>query len=118
MDSIQDLQEGMLGQLIIAHESALFGDVGEKITLGTVFDHDKGAVRAVKNAEQGYHIGMLARLVMKSNLSSLEAPCPGIQSGFGESLDRVSDVGQDVDGLVDHSIGTNSKDRDKFQSTG
>lgn len=118
LNGIQNLQESMLGQLIIAHKSALFGDVGEQVALGTKFNHDERAVRAVQDAEQRDNIGMLAGLVVQGDLSSLEASLPGIQSGFGESLHGIGDIGQDVDGLVDHSIGTDSKNGDKFQSSG
>lgn len=108
LDGIQDLQERVLGQLIVAHEPALFGDIGEQVALWAEFDHDERAVRAIQNAEERDHIGMLAGLMVKSDFPPLEPSLSGIQSGFGKSLHGIWDVRQDVDGLVDHSIGTNS----------
>ena len=118
LDGIQNLQEGMLGQLIVAHEPALLGDVGEQVTLGTELNHDESAIRAVQNADQRHNIGVLAGLVVQRDLSSLKASLSGIQSDLWQGLDRIGDIGQDVDGLVNDSISTDSKDRDKFQSAG
>ncbi len=118
LDGIQNLQEGMLGQLIVAHEPALLGDVGEQVTLGTELNHDESAIRAVQNADQRHNIGVLAGLVVQRDLSSLKASLSGIQSDLWQGLDRKWDMGQDVDGLVNDSISTDSKDRNKFQSSG
>lgn len=108
----------MLGQLVVADESSSFGDVGEQVTLGAEFNHDESTVWALKNAQQGDDIRVLAGLVMERDLPPLEASLPGIQSGLGEGLHSIGSVGEDVDGLVDHSVGTNSEDRDKFQTSG
>ncbi len=118
LDGIQNLQESMLGQVIVADEAALLGDIGEQVAFRTEFNHDERAVRTVQDAKQGDHIGVLAGLVVEGNLSSLETSLSGIQSGLGERLHGIGDVGQDVDGLVDNSIGADSEDRDKFQSAG
>jgi hypothetical protein len=118
LNGIQNLQEGMLGQLIVAHETALLGDVGEQVTLGTELNHDESAIRAVQNAEQRHNIGVLARLVVQSDLPSLKASLSGVQSNLWQGLHGVRDIAQDVDGLVNDSISTDSKDRDKFQSSG
>ncbi len=118
LDGIQNLQEGMLGQLIVAHEPALLGDIGEQVTLGTELNHDESAIRAVQNADQRHNIGVLAGLVVQRDLSSLKASLSGIQSDLWQGLDRKWDMGQDVDGLVNDSISTDSKDRNKFQSSG
>ncbi len=118
LNGIQNLQEGMLGQLVVAHEQARLGDVGEQVTLWAKFHHDEGAVRAVQDAEQRDHIGMLASLVMESDLPALEASLSLVQSQFGQGLHGIRDVGQDVDGLVDDSIGANSKDGHELQTAG
>lgn len=99
-DRIQDLEEDMLGEPIVANEPALFCDVGEKVAFGAELDHDKGTVRTVEDAMQGNHVRMLARLVVKRNFSSLDPPLPSIQAGLGKRLDGVGDVGQDIDSLV------------------
>jgi hypothetical protein len=83
LDGIQNLQESMLGQMIVAHEPAVLGDVREQVTLGAEFDHNEGAVRAFQDAQEGHNIGMVTCLIVQSDLSSLEAALPGIQSSLG-----------------------------------
>src|SRR5258705_10950433 len=107
LDGIQNLQESMLGQVVVADEAAVLGDVGEQVTLGAELDHNKRAVRAFQDAQQGHNVGMLARLVVQSDFSSLEAALPRIQSCLGEGFHGIRDVGESVDGLVDHSISAN-----------
>lgn len=117
LDCIQNLQEGMLGEEVVSNESALFGDVGKQIAFWTVLDHHECAVWAVKNLDQGDHIGMLAGKVVELYLSFLEPALSGIQSNFGQGLDGVWLVGEDVNGCVDHPVGADSKDRSELESS-
>ena len=52
LNGIQDLEERMLGELIVSNESAVLGDVREEVSFGTEFDDHKGAVRTVENTDQ------------------------------------------------------------------
>lgn len=115
LNSIQELEKGMFGQSIITDEMALFRDVGEEITLRAILHHNICAFWAVQNSLQGNHVGMLASLVVKSNLGLLEATLPGIQSMFGESLYCVELVGVNVDSSIDDTISSDTEDRDQFE---
>lgn len=108
LDGIQDLQESMFGELVVAHKPAMFSDVREQVAFGAELHYNERAVRALEDAQQGHDIGMLARLIVKSNFPSLEAPLPGVQTSLGEGFHGIWDVGESVDGLVDHSISANS----------
>lgn len=110
LNSIQELEKGVLGQSIITHEMALFGDVGEEIAFRAILHDNIRAFWAIQNPFQGNHVGMLAGLVMKSNLSLLKSSLPGVQSMFGKSLYRVEFVGIDIDGSVDHAVSSNTED--------
>lgn len=118
LDSIQNLKKSMFGQLVVTHKVALFSNVGEKVAFRAEFNDDKRAIWAVEYADQGYHVGMLTSLMMKSYLSSLETMLSGIQSMFRKCLYSIGNVSVDVDGLVNNAVGSNTKDRDKFKSIG
>ena len=108
LNGIQNLEKGMLGQLVVADESAVFRDVGKQVTFRAELNHDKGTIRTLQYAEEGDDIAMLARLVVKGNLSSLEAPLPGVQASLGKGLYGIGYVGESVNGLVNHSVSANS----------
>ena len=42
----------MLGLDIMTDVVAFLGDLGKKITLRTILDHDEGTIRAVKDLDQ------------------------------------------------------------------
>ena len=48
---VQDLQKGVLGQLIVANKSTVLGNIGEEVAFRTVFNHDKCAIRAFKDPQ-------------------------------------------------------------------
>ena len=117
--SIQDLKEGLLDQVVVPNVIPTFRDAGEQVTLGTVLQHDKGAVLRIHDLDQGNHIGMLAGQMMELYLSLLKPSLPGVQSSLVESLDRVGTVVVgDVDGSVDNSISTHSDDTGQLEATG
>lgn len=116
LDGIQDLEEHMLGQSIVAHKTALLSNIGEQVALGTIFDYDKCAIGAIQNAHHGNHIGMLAGLVMQSDFPTLEALLSRIQSMFGECLNSIEVVGAYVDSLVNNTVRSDSEDGDKLES--
>ena len=118
LDGIQDLQECMLGKMVVPNEAALFGDVGEQVTLRTEFEYHESTIGAVEYSNQGHHVGMLASSMVKSYLSALDPSLASIQAGLRQCLDGIGDVGQDIDSLVHDSKGTDSKDGDKLQASG
>ncbi|RMZ80780.1 hypothetical protein DV737_g2862, partial [Chaetothyriales sp. CBS 132003] len=118
LDSIQDLEKGTLGELIVPDEMAMLGDIREKVTLWTEFQHHEGAIRTIQDSDQGYHIGVLARFVMEFNLAPLDSPLPRVKANPGKCLHGVRDVCQDINGLVHNSEGTNTKNGDKFKTAG
>lgn len=52
LDSIQELEEHVLGESIISNKAASFSDVAEKVTFRAVLDHNECAVGAVQDAQQ------------------------------------------------------------------
>ena len=109
-DGIQDLKERMFGEIVVSDKTALFSDVGEEVAFRTKLEHHKGAVRAVENAYQGDHVGVLTSSMVKSYLSTLDPTLTSIKASFGKSLDGIRNIGQDIDGLVDNSKSADSKD--------
>ena len=61
---VQNLQKGLLHQMVIANVVAAFGDTCEQVALGTVLQYDKGAVLGVHYFDQRHYIGMMAGLVV------------------------------------------------------
>lgn len=116
LNSVQDLEENVFGKSIITDKVSLFSDVGEQVAFRAVFEHNESAVRAIQNAHQGDHVGMLASLVMQSDFAALETLLSVIQSMFGESLHGVQFVSEDVNRLVNDAVRSNTKDRDQFES--
>lgn len=108
LNGVQKLKEDVLSESVISNKAAAFSDVAEEITFWAVLDYNECAVGAVQDAHQGNHVGMLAGLVVHSDLSSLEALLSGVQSMFGQGLDSVKFVGVDVDCLIDYAIGAHS----------
>ncbi len=114
--SIQDLEESMLGEIVVPNESALLSNVGEKIAFRAKFKDHKSAVGTVEDADQGHHVGMLASLVVESYLLALNSTLTGIKTSLGKSFDGVGDVCQDINGLVDSSKRADSKDGHELQT--
>ena len=52
IDSVQDLQENTLCQVIVTDVAASFGDVGKEVAVGTILDNDKGAVGRVDDLDE------------------------------------------------------------------
>ena len=117
-NGVQDLQESVLGQRIVADELSSLGDVGKEVTLGAKFDDNKSAIRTIQDSHQRNDVGMLAGFVVQFNLSLLEPPLPRVESSFGQGFDGVRDVCVDIDGGVDHSICSNAENRGKLQPAG
>lgn len=118
LNSVQDLQESVLGHPVVTNKVTLLGNIGEQITFGAKLNDHKNAIRTVQDADQGNHIGMLASLVVQGDLAALEAVLARVQAGLGKGLDGIGDLSVQVDGLVDDTIGSNSKNRDQFQPSG
>ena len=51
-DGVQNLEESVLGQTVIADESSLFGDIGKEVSFRAEFHDHKGTVRTVEDANQ------------------------------------------------------------------
>ena len=115
-DSVQDLKESMLCQVIVANEAVPLGNVGEQVAIWAVLDHHECAVRTVQDFHQLEHIGVLARVVMQLDFPSLEFALTMIQANLGQGFDSIGPPSGDVDGGVDHAISTNPEDGGEFQS--
>jgi len=107
---VQDLQKGTLRQMVISDKVATFSDAGKQIALWTKLNDNESAIHGVHNAHQGYHIGMLAGHVMQADFPLLELALPGIEPCFVQCFDGIWDVGVDVYGAVDYTIGTHTQD--------
>lgn len=118
LDGIQDLEKDPFDQGIVAHKVALFGDAGEQITLGAEFDDHIGTVDGIHYTDQGNNIGMLASQMVELDFALLELELPGIKSDLVQCFDGIHHIGVDVDGGVDHAVGTNSKNACQFQPVG
>lgn len=116
LDRIQDLEERMFGQVIIA-VLAFVCDVREQVAFRTEFEDHKSAVGVGDDSQERDHVGMLAGPIVKGYLAFLYTSLSSIETEPGKSLHGVGDVGQDINGLVHNTKGANSKDRDKFQSS-
>ena len=108
LNGIQDLEESPLGKGIITNVLALFGDVGEQVTLWAILNDNVCAVRGVHNLYQRNNIGMSTGLVVELDLPLLELLLSGLQGNLVQSIDRIRGVGLDIDRGVDYAIGTNS----------
>lgn len=118
LHGIQDLKESHLDESVIANEHTSLRDVSEEIAFGAIL-HDH--IRAVVCFEDLYHgddIGVSAGLDMEVDFSLLEFLLTGFQSKFIECLDRVGNVGLDVYGCVDDSVGTYPKDSGQLNLSG
>lgn len=56
--SIQELEEHMFGQKVIANILTTFCDIVEEIALWAVLEHNVDAVSLVDNFQHTHHIGM------------------------------------------------------------
>lgn len=115
---VEDLEKDTLDELVIADIPCMLGDVGEEVTLGTILDHDKGAVRGIHDLDQGDDVGMLAGMVVELDLPLLELALLRIEADLVERLDGIHDPCVDVLAGVDDAIGADAKDGSKTQTTG
>lgn len=116
-NSIQDLKESTLSPLVIADEFALLGDVREQVTFWAVLNDDVGAVRSVHDLDQRNNVGVNAGLVVKLNLTLLKLVLTRLEANFVKRLHSIRNVGLDVHGGIDHSIGTNSENASELEPT-
>lgn len=115
-DCVQDLQKSTSGKKIITDKVASFRDAGEQVAFGTKFNDHKGAVKAIHDANQRHHIGVTAGQVVELDLPLLELALSGVESELVEGLHGVGDVGVNVDGGVDDSIGAHAQDAGELQA--
>lgn len=118
LHGIQNLEESTLGQEVVAHEIALFGDAGEQVAFGAEFNDHVCTIHGIHDAHQGDDIGMLAGQMVELDLTLLVLQLAGIQTGLVEGLDRIQDIGMDIHGGVDHAIGADTKNAGEFQPVG
>jgi hypothetical protein len=116
LNSVEYLQECLLGEMIVSNKVAMLGDVGEQVAFRTELEDDECTVGAVENTDEGNHVGMLTCPMVELNLSTLDTPLARIKASPGKRFHSIWNVGQDIDGLVDESEGSHSEDRNKFQA--
>ena len=109
LDRVEYLEKCLLGEMIVSDEVAMFGDIGEQVAFWTVFDHNEGAIKAVEDADQGDHIGVLTCPVMELDFATLDTALARIKASPGKRLHGIWDVGQDIDGLVHDTKGSNAE---------
>ncbi len=110
---IQDLEEGSLDLIVVAHVPTPFSDIGKEITLGTVFQNNVGAVWIVHNLEHRHYVRVCGRRIMEPYFPGLEFSLPAVQRvtigrRFTEGLDRIPRMGEMVDCRIYHAIGARS----------
>ena len=110
LDSGENLQKHLLGLEVVSNVMALFGDLGEQVAFRTILNHNIRAIRAVQDLDEGNNIGVIARGVMKLDLSVLELPLASIETDLVQCLDGVLNISHDVAGSVNGSICANAKD--------
>lgn len=116
LDGIQNLEERMFGEVIVA-VMAFLCYVREQVAFRAELQDHESTVRVGDDSQQRDNVGMLTGPVVKCYLLFLNTSLASIKTEPGQSLDGIRGVGQDIDGLVDDSKSANSKDRDKFQSS-
>jgi len=114
LDGADKLQKHSLCHIVVADISAMLGDVCKEVPLRTVLHNNVGAIRRLQDLHQRNNVLVPASLVVKANFTLLEATLPLVQACGRESLDGVGRVVDDVDGVVDDSVSTNSKHRGEF----
>lgn len=79
-NSIENLEESLLGEEIITNKVASFSDAGKQIAFRTEFNDHEGTVNRIHYANQRHDIGMTACQMVKSDLSLLEFALTGVES--------------------------------------
>lgn len=103
--SIQELKESILDKRFLANVECLVGDPGEEVASRAELKDNVGTIRSVHDFEHGYHIGMIADLVMELDLALLEGPLPWFETNFVECLyGELEAVIMDMNAPVDDSI--------------
>lgn len=118
LHGIQQLQKHTLDQGVVADKVPFVGDTGEEITLRAVFHYDVGTVLGIHDAGKGHDVGMLAGQMVQTDLTLLVLELAGVQPSLVECLDRIADVGVDVQGRVDDPVGADTEDAGEFQAVG
>ena len=109
VDRIQNLEECMFGHGVIVKILTFLRDAREEITFRTKLKYHKCAVVGRHYLNHGHHIGVMAGLMVKLYLTLLECLLSGIQANLVQSLDRIRDIRADIDGCVNHTIGSHSQ---------
>jgi hypothetical protein len=71
LDSIEDLEEDLLGQLVVANILSALRDIQEEVALGAIFKNDEDAVRVVHDLEHRDHIAVRGGLVVETDFPLL-----------------------------------------------
>lgn len=114
-NGIQDLEENLLGQVILTNILASLGDVQEQVTFRAIFENNVDAIRLVHNLEHLDHIAVCGCQVVETNFTLLVGNLSALQRGsihveLAQALDGIANSSVDVEGQVDDAIGSGSKD--------
>lgn len=112
---VQNLEEDLLGKIILPNVLTALRDVQEKIPFRTVFKDHVDAIGIVHNLQHRHNVLVCRCQVVQTNFPLLVSNLATFQWGsvgieLAETLDRIANLGVNIDGGVDHTIGTSSKD--------
>ena len=118
---IQNLEENILGHIILTHILSSFRYVEEEVTFWTIFQNDVNAVRVIHNFVHGNNVRVSGGEVVQTKFPVLESNLSLVQGGairieFAECLDGISNARLDVDRQIDHAIGSGTDNIYQFQA--
>ena len=114
---IEDLEEGILDQSVVANIKTLLSDTREKVTLRAVLQNYVCAVLGVHDPNKGHNVGMVAGFVVKLYLPLLKSSLPRVESKLVQGLDRVLLSGENILSGVYDAVSTHSKNASQFKSS-
>lgn len=115
LHGIQDLEKGPPNKSIITHVCTSLGNIGEEVSLRTIFEDDKRAFQVIHNLEHRNYVRMDRGCVMKLDLSGLKIPLSLVQRlsiwiVFIQGLHRIPGQSVVVEGRVDDAVRTSPQD--------
>lgn len=121
LDSVENLQESLLGKQVVANIVTTLGDVEKQVAFGAVLQNNVDAVDIVHDLVNRYDVAMRRSLVVQVNfpllvchLAALKRRAIGIE--LAQALDSIANACGNVNGRVNYTVGTSAENVSKLQS--
>ena len=115
-DGVEELEEDVLDEMVLAEVATVVEDLGEEVAVGGKVHDEVGVVVLLDDAVEGDDVGVGRGEAVEGDLAHVELALAGagVDVRADEALDGIV-AGEGVDGAVDDAVPADAEDLDELE---